>query len=443
VRTRPWLLLAAGWVVLLICLGNRVASSPPAASSRLRFLGAGSCAAAACHGNQESAGNPGTEYATWAARDRHARSFATLFKQRSTAIMTNLGRKNAHEDKLCLHCHVHPHFDDAASRAPDYFMRDGVSCESCHGPGAQWLPEHYKNSWKALSREEKRGLGMRDTKALADRIRICLDCHVGSPEADVNHDLIAAGHPRLNFEFAAFHASWPRHWPDRRDKDPRAGGQADFEAQAWALAQLLTAKAALDLLRARAEDQHRPWPEFAELDCYACHQVLRNKSRLQAKGNAPWSQWYFRQLPHALSALRNQDAAGIEEGLAKIGRLMAGGGDKKKIAELARETGARLTIVPKDRLNPLPLHEVFQAIVTEERRQPSQRWDEAAQVYLSLAALHNAWTDQNNLAPAAKLRPVLVDWRQILRFPDGFDSPRSFDPAALARRLQQFQEQPP
>jgi hypothetical protein len=43
----------------------------------------------------------------------------------------------------------------------------------------------------------------------------------GKPWRDVNHDLIAAGHPRLSFELSAFMATMPPHWTAHRR--PRAG----------------------------------------------------------------------------------------------------------------------------------------------------------------------------------------------------------------------------
>ena len=60
--------------------------------------------------------------------------------------------------------------------------------------------------------------GFMDTKNLVSRIEQCAGCHIGQdargglPLRDVNHDLIAAGHPRLNFEFAAYHENQPKHW---------------------------------------------------------------------------------------------------------------------------------------------------------------------------------------------------------------------------------------
>jgi hypothetical protein len=54
---------------------------------------------------------------------------------------------------------------------------------------------------------------------------------------------------------------------------------SDFEARAWLLGQVVSAKAALDLLKYRADPEHgKPWPEFAEYGCFACHHNLQDQA---------------------------------------------------------------------------------------------------------------------------------------------------------------------
>jgi hypothetical protein len=60
-------------------------------------------------------------------------------------------------------------------------------------------------------------------------------------------------------------------------------------------------------------------------------------------------------------------------------------------------------------------------------------WDHAAQRYLALVPLNQAWRllDQ---APANKQQALIDDLDDLLcklRFPEGYDSPRGFDPALL------------
>ena len=78
-----------------------------------------------------------------------------------------------------------------------------IGCETCHGGARRWLSEHYQHD---VGRDELASLGMIDTKNLLVRARVCAACHVGSAENDMNHDMIAAGHPPLHFELASYEA---------------------------------------------------------------------------------------------------------------------------------------------------------------------------------------------------------------------------------------------
>ena len=100
---------------------------------------------------------------------------------------------------------------------------------------------------------EKRALGWRDTKNLATRADLCATCHVGTDRADVNHDLIAAGHPRLSFELGSFVATMPPHWDVAREKRQRP----DLEAKLWAVG--------VSLKPAAFEANLASWPRVTRL----------------------------------------------------------------------------------------------------------------------------------------------------------------------------------
>src|SRR5258707_1231750 len=103
----------------------------------------------------------------------------------------------------------------------------------------KWRMAHYLPDWKQKTPQEKERLGMRPTKDLVARAKLCAECHVGTAEREVNHDLIAAGHPRLNFEFAAYLANMPAHWREEGEN-----ARLDFGARACAVGQLVSAQAA-------------------------------------------------------------------------------------------------------------------------------------------------------------------------------------------------------
>jgi hypothetical protein len=116
---------------------------------------------------------------------------------------------------------------------------------------------------------------MRDLRDLGARAGLCLGCHLGAAGRQVDHELIAAGHPELLFELDNYTASLPPHWaPAGARSDPgRAREAAATEgARAWAFGQARALREALLQLARRAGAG--PWPEFAEMRCDDCHHSL-------------------------------------------------------------------------------------------------------------------------------------------------------------------------
>ncbi len=251
-------------------------------------VGLAACSGRACHGGLGPRDVRGNEYTIWVTQDPHVKAYPALFSEASRRMLVHLGRARSaaearpQSEVLCLNCHGQP-------AAPDR----SFGCENCHGPAKVWLRPHAdRERWDRLSVEEKKRFGMWPLAGLAERARVCAGCHVGAPGREVNHDLIAAGHPRLNFEFETYLANLPRHWHTNR---------AEIPAARWTVGQAVSAEAALALLAHRADPRNRlPWPEFAEYDCSACHHALRPDSPRQRSGGAgrvpgllPWADWYY------------------------------------------------------------------------------------------------------------------------------------------------------
>ncbi len=276
-----------------------------------------SCAAAACHGGG-AVGRVGSEQSTWAdqgregvtAHDPHRKAYGVLFEERSTRMIDLLNGSRsdghklapAHQEALCLKCHAVDRkkwYD--GEELPDNLRAEGVACEACHGTSEKWLTEHYLPGWKGLSNRVKaEKYGFTPTKNLVSRAANCATCHVGAAGGqEVNHDLIAAGHPRLNFEYTRFH-----HAPDYRKHWAEPTPRADFELRAWYVGQLTSLRAAVGLLEERAakadaHDATTPWPEFSESSCFACHQPIGTSEVRRPRGFAgrktgtlPWQPWY-------------------------------------------------------------------------------------------------------------------------------------------------------
>jgi hypothetical protein len=118
-----------------------------------------------------------------------------------------------------------------------------------------------------------------------------MGCHVGAPAEkalpvrDMNHDMVAAGHPRLNFDYAEYLRRLPHHWREKEraiDGD-YARGQG-FAVRLWLVGRVAHAEVACKLLADRIQrlttDDRTPWPEFAEFNCAACHSTIQDPNRL-------------------------------------------------------------------------------------------------------------------------------------------------------------------
>lgn len=158
-----------------------------------------------------------SEHRVWKETE-HARGFKTLHRTKAAeAIASSMGIRLLKRDSLCLNCHYTPTAVDGELRAVS-----GVSCESCHGAGQDWIDVHNDYGGKGVDHqsesaphraqriERSRDAGMRrpsdDLYAVAAS---CFGCHTVPQERLVNvggHGTGSAG-----FELAAWSQGINRH----------------------------------------------------------------------------------------------------------------------------------------------------------------------------------------------------------------------------------------
>lgn len=245
----------------------------------VKYIGPGSCAATSCHGSVKPIAGSRilqNEYSTWILQDKHSRAYQALTGEvgERMARLLKLGSK-AEEAPKCLACHAL--YTTLEQRGRAFEISEGVSCENCHGPASAWLGPHTTRSW---AHEKSIALGMTDTRNVIHRTEKCLECHLGTKNKFVDHEMIAAGHPDLYFELDSFSAVMPRHWKVPRESEP--GKPVEDAAWAgvreWAAGQAVQLRAAMERLAWRAKnerfDKKDVWPEYSELSCFACHHAL-------------------------------------------------------------------------------------------------------------------------------------------------------------------------
>jgi len=244
-----------------------------------KYIGPGSCAATSCHGSVKPIAGSRilqNEYSIWIIQDKHSRAYQALtgdIGERMARIL-KLGAK-AEERPKCLACHaLNP---PAEQRGRALEISEGVSCENCHGAASGWLGPHTTRAW---AHEKSVALGMHDTRDVIHRTQKCLECHLGTKNKFVDHEMIAAGHPDLYFELDSFSAVMPRHWKSPREPEPGkpAEDAAWVGVREWGTGQAVQLRAAMERLAWRAKnerfDKKDVWPEYSELSCFACHHAL-------------------------------------------------------------------------------------------------------------------------------------------------------------------------
>ena len=413
------------------------------------FRGSGSCSATACHGSTTPSSTSRilrNESTTWQTLDKHANAFSVLGGEQSKTIIKRLGSgwKSATEESRCLACHATVS-SSARTAEEQTLVADGVGCESCHGPASDWISPHTQFDWAAV--RESRTTHFRSMTDLTTRAKTCAGCHVGEPAKpgqeirDVDHNLIAAGHPRLDFEFSAYLANMPPHWGSETVPDVLP----DFRARTWALGQVVSAQVALELLADRAVrtvgGQANSWPEFAEYGCFSCHHDLRdepwrrNRKRPHGSkaGELDWGSWTY-SLLETLGIASESSAA--KAGLKEISRLRESMTsripDQATIALEAKAAAKSLDpwiaeLAGSD-LSVIRLEAIAKAVAEMAEHGGVLSWDMAAQNYLAQVPLYQSIS---KLDPSKSDPERLKDFERIrdyLRVPDGYQSPKGNNP---------------
>ena len=131
-----------------------------------KYVGVKTCGM--CH----KAEKQGNQLAIW-QKSKHAEAFKTLTGAKADSIAKARGfKKSASESPECLKCHVIG-YDVAADLLDKNFdYKDGVQCETCHGPGSAYKTiSIMKDKTKAVA------AGLKLLKDDAEIEKFCLTCH--------------------------------------------------------------------------------------------------------------------------------------------------------------------------------------------------------------------------------------------------------------------------
>ncbi|HWX53787.1 MAG TPA: multiheme c-type cytochrome [Verrucomicrobiae bacterium] len=288
-RNAVWHSVLAGSLLGSVASAQDVSQHKTGVMPAGKYVGPGTCGSSACHGSIQ----PRTltlvlqnEYSTWVTKDAHFKALHSLDNPVSKRMAQILEIDNPAASPKCLACHALAVSPEEKAREFDV---ESVSCESCHGPASGWLESHMLKDWTP---QKSFALGMVDLSDPASRSETCLSCHLGTTTKDVDHKMLAAGHPDLVFELDSYSAIQPPHWKPSTDPN--------HSLRLWAVNQAVQLRESLKKLARHT--QGPTWPEFSEYDCFSCHHSLtkpesswRQERGYQNRiaGSPPWESAHY------------------------------------------------------------------------------------------------------------------------------------------------------
>jgi cytochrome c554/c'-like protein len=429
----------------LFSLGCLLLLTPPLSRAQekepVKYIGPGSCAATSCHGSVKPI--PGSrilqnEYSTWILQDRHSRAYQALMGDvgERMARILKLGAK-AEEAPKCLACHAL--YTTSEQRGRVFEISEGVSCENCHGPASAWLGPHTTRSWQ---HEKSVALGMMDTRNVIHRTEKCLECHLGTKNKFVDHEMIAAGHPDLYFELDSFSAVMPRHWKVPRESEPGKSAEdaAWVGVREWAAGQAVQLRAAMDRLTWRAKNERLGkedvWPEYSELSCFACHHALgpakdswRQEHGYAGRrpGDPAWNASRYAVFRLLAKQVDSANAQELDRQLLLVSDEMSKlNPDRNAVAAaasaaapLAQRIAERLAAMQYDQATVLRM---LQRVPDDAENIALADERAAEQATMALDSLYIAYSRESKPANAAEVRTAINGLFQQLENPSGYNA---------------------
>jgi len=209
-----------------------------------------------CHGAVQP--NPdlkiaGNEVTRWRGNDPHRTAYKKLQDPKSDEIAKRLNIADPTTSDKCLGCHaVNAPKGPPDLQGKDFNIRDGVSCDACHGPSEKWCDEHAKQGWmdqqrKALPAPADRlkKWGFNDNKDLMVRAETCTGCHL-----KIDAAMVEAKHPQPRFDLVYFSNSPPSLYKDRHWRQPDGFALVNM----WAIGQTVCLRESMKQLAQRASD---------------------------------------------------------------------------------------------------------------------------------------------------------------------------------------------
>lgn len=428
-------------VLGLLALGSAAAASaahpPMPFEDKWQHLGVATCAGSNCHGSQRPFDDSPVlqnEYFTWERKDAHSNAFKLLQGADGKRMAANLGIKDPTQAEECLTCHSD--YVAPPQRGRRYALSEGVGCEACHGGAQDWLGPHVSGN----SHQQNLDAGLYPLEDPVARTRLCLQCHLGTGNKPIDHRIMGAGHPPLEFEVGAFTLYQPEHF--RVDADYLKRKPAHVSgARLWAIGQLVAAQIYLEQLRSKRFKDHGLFPELVFFDCNACHHPMRPPRWSPGTGGAldagepRLMDAYLVMSGAVLQVLASDAGAQWKDALRglQLASRESVGKIQERAASLSSIADQALQKVRGQAISKQQTVSLMQQVTKLGIEQRAADYTTAKQIYYAVDVLLNHLKREHGVGKDA------MNAEMDLLF-TAFDTSKPFDHAALRKALQQISQ---
>jgi hypothetical protein len=125
--------LTAAIGVIALCALPGIPAAAADGSDPANYVGSKACSI--CHKKEET----GNQQQKW-LNSQHSKAFERLASPEAKEVAAKLGIKDPQTSGACLKCHSTAYHWTETVQAPEKLKpEEGVSCESCHGPGKKYM----------------------------------------------------------------------------------------------------------------------------------------------------------------------------------------------------------------------------------------------------------------------------------------------------------------
>lgn len=400
-------------------------------------IGVATCAGSNCHGSSQAFDDSPVlqnEYFTWQREDAHSNAYRLLLTDEAKRMADNLGLGAPEEAKECLTCHTD--YVPPERRGRRFSLSEGVGCEACHGAAEDWLGPHVTGN----THQDNLADGLYPLADPVHRARLCLHCHMGSGDKPIDHRIMGAGHPPLEFELDTFTNIQPPHF--RIDADYRSRKPYAVDgARTWAIGQLVAAEKFLEGLQSERFRDHGMFPELVFFDCAACHHPMR-EPRWNAgvggplgPGEVRLSDAYLVMSGHIVRVLIPDMAEEWQSGLDALHRA-----SQNSVGDVRDRAGALATLADRalrqlrdKTISTGTALALMDAIAASGNARDAGDYTAAKQMFYGLEALL-AFLRQSGVEPDSRMNEAMD------RIYSTIDAEVSYDPQQMRSGLRQLRQ---